>query len=266
MLAAATDGKPQTLPAIMKTILQIITLIYSIGSFACDCDEPKITEKYIQSDFVAKVTITKIYPNEKGSNSYRADIKIDELFKGETITHIFVYGRSDGGLGTSCDIFIHEKTKLVVYAWKNKVGKYGVGMCSGLLYLNYPNSNVKNRELEILKLFKSKKINFTDKTRYSETGTLQKKLNDYKGISLEKEFGIYEITFSSDLTIKEVKEICGFGGSIDYNLIQMLKETKWSSYNSEVKNKVSENSKLLVGFYFYKAEKGNLSFLSNYYL
>jgi hypothetical protein len=62
----------------MKNILQITIFLFSIGVFACDCSEPKITEKYIESEFVANVTILKIYPNEKNEKGYKANRKINE--------------------------------------------------------------------------------------------------------------------------------------------------------------------------------------------
>ena len=250
----------------MKKILQITIFLFSIGVFACDCDPPNITEKYTQSDFVANVTIIKIYPNQKNEHGYKADIKINELYKGDRLKSIYVYGRSDNGIGTSCDIYIPENTKLVAYASKNKDGNFGVGMCSGLLYLNKTNQQRQKRELDILNTFKSKDINFTDKINYREKAKLHKDLQQFKGIELEKNFGIYEITFASDLSIKNVSEISGFKNPIDQKLIEIIKKTEWTSFDKGVKNKVPENSKLLIGIYFYPKEKGNPSFLSQYYL
>ena len=252
----------------MKKIIRITIFLFSIGIFACDCDEPPITEKYVQSDFVANVTILKIYPNqkgEKGEKGYRADIKINELFKGEVLKSIYVYGQSDNGIGTSCDIFIPENTKLIAYARKNSDGNYGIGMCSGLFFLDKTNPKRQNRELKILRVFKSNNIDFTDKITYREKSKLRENLEQYKGIELDKDFGIYEITFESDLRIKSVTEISGFGNPIDQKLIEIIKQTVWSSNNEGINDKVPENSKLLIGIYFYPEEKGNPSFLSKYY-
>ncbi|GGE22895.1 hypothetical protein GCM10010831_24740 [Psychroflexus salis] len=254
------------LPPIMKKILQITIFLFSIGTFACTCDNPKITEKFIESDFVAKARIIKNYKNENSRELYKADIIISELYKGEELKSIYVAGRSDGGIGSSCAIFIPENTELIVYARKNKDGKYSVGMCSGLLYLNKRNLKRQKRELEILKMFKSKNISFTDKINYREKATLHKKLEQFKGIELDKSYGIYEITFAQDLTIKNVTEISGFKNSIDEKLIEIIKTTEWTSFDKGVKDKVPENSKLLIGIYFYPNEKGNQSFLSQYYL
>ena len=250
----------------MKKILQITIFLFSIGVFACTCDDPKITEKFIESDFVAKARIIKNYKNESSRELYKADIIISELFKGEKLKSIYVAGRSDGGMGSSCAIFIRENTELIIYARKNKDGKYSIGMCTGLLYLNNRNIKRQQRELNILKMFNSKNIKFTDKINYREKAKLHKELEQFKGVELEKNYGIYKITFDSDLTIKNVTEISGFGNPIDLKLIEIIKKTEWSSFDKGLKDKVPENSKLLIGIYYYKKEKGNLSFLSQYYL
>lgn len=249
----------------MKNILQITIFLFSIGVFACDCDEPKITEKFIESEFVANVTIMKIYPNQKNEQGYKADIKINELFKGERLKSIYIDGRSDNGIGSSCDIYIPVNTRLVAYARKNKDENFEIGMCSGLLYLNKTNQKRQKRELEILKTLKENKINRTDKITYLEKSKLRKNLEQFKGIKLEKNFGIYEITFESDLTIKSVTEISGFANPIDQKLIKIIEQTEWISNDKGVDNKVPDNSKLLIGIYFYPEEKGNPSFLSKYY-
>ena len=138
----------------MKKIIQIILLLFSGAVFACICDPPKVTEKYIESDFVAKAKIIKNYKNVSSEELYKADILISELFKGESLKSIYVAGRSDGNMGSSCSIFIPENTELIIYARKDKDGKYRIGMCSGLLYINKSNPKIQKRELEILKMLK----------------------------------------------------------------------------------------------------------------
>ena len=249
----------------MKKILQIFIFFFSLGLLACTCDDPKITEKFIQSDFVAKARIVRNYENESSKELYKSDIIIKELFKGEKLKSIYVGGRSDGKMGSSCSIFIPENTELIVYARKNEDGKYIVGMCSGLLYLNNRNLEKQKRELDILQMFKSENINFTDKINYREKAKLHKELEQFKGIELEKSYGIYEITFSSNLTIKSVIKISGFNNLIDQELIDIIKKTEWTSFDKGVKDKVPENSKLLIGIYYYPKEKDNPSFLSQWY-
>ena len=160
------------------------------------------------------ILFLKNYKNESSRELYKADIVISELFKGNELKSIYVAGRSDGGIGSSCAIFIPENTELIVYARKNKDGKYSVGMCSGLLYLNKRNIKRRKRELDILKMFKSKNIDFTDKINYREKAKLHKDLEQFKGIELEKSYGIYEIIFDSELNIKTVNEISGFDNTL----------------------------------------------------
>lgn len=253
---------------LMKKVFTIILILFSIKSFACDCDSPEITKKFTESDFVAKAKIVKVYKNQDEEEIYKADILIDELFKGESLKSIYVYGRSDGEIGSSCAIYIPENTELIIYARKDRKGLYGIGMCSGLLYLGSKNPKRKEkekRELEILKTFKENNINFTDRIHYQNKGDLHGSLEKYKVIELDENFAIFELIFDADLTIKEVKKISGFNQQIDTELIETLKKSKWTSYQQGVRDSVPENSRLLIGIYFYPAEKGNESFLSNYY-
>ncbi|MCK8143329.1 hypothetical protein MW871_15980 [Flavobacterium sp. I-SCBP12n] len=250
----------------MRKTLQIITFLFSIANYACICNDQSITEKYIQSEFVAKVKIIKNYKNVDSKEIYKADIIINELYKGESLKSIYINGRSDGNMGSSCSIFIPENTELIIYAQKNNNGKYTIGMCSGLLYLKKSNLKKQVRELEILKIFKTQGINLTDKINYREKGTLSKKLEEFKGIKLDKEYGIYEINFDSNLKITNVKQISGFENPIDKKLMDILSTTEWTRTEEILKNEVTENRKLIIGIYFYKSEKENSSFLSQFYL
>jgi hypothetical protein len=252
----------------MKNLFAVVVCFLSMSSFACVCGTRTMTEKYIESDFVAIVTITKIYPNERNSNFYRADIKIDELYKGEKLKSIYVYGRSNRyEIGTSCDIYIPVNTKFVAYADKNDLGFYNVGMCSGLLYLNKTRIKFQENELAILKTLKSKTINFTDKTNYREISNSSLELQKYKGVKLEKRYAIFEIIFETDLVIKKVEIISGFGNPVDNELVEILSRTKWSIRNRlGVKSEAQEESKFLIALYYYEAEKGDKSFISFNYL
>ena len=266
----------------MKKILQIFIILFSSGIFACDCDPPSITEKYSRSDFVARARIIKNYKNESEIELYRADIVITELYKGDSLKSIYVRGVVGDGVyvvvGSSCAISIPEDTELIIYAGKSRDGKYTVGMCSGLMYLDYSaryrKKTLKNeyelkkqkREIDILNTFKEKGIHYTSKINYREKITLHKNLEQFKGIELEKTYGIYEITFESDLTIKNVSEISGFGNPIDQKLIEIIGKTEWTSYNKEIKDKVPVNSKLLIGIFYYEKGKDYSSFVSQYYL
>lgn len=53
---------------------------------------------------------------------------------------------------SSCDIDIPEGTELIIYAHQENEEQYGVGLCSGLLYLNDVGTQPEkaDRELRIL--------------------------------------------------------------------------------------------------------------------
>ncbi len=97
-------------------------------SFACECDPPPITEKYLN-------------------------------YKGKLLKSIYVQGRNTSNeldIGSSCAIFIKEGTELIAYGRKDKKGRTTIGMCSGLLYLDGKYSKDEKRELSILKTLKKK--------------------------------------------------------------------------------------------------------------
>lgn len=258
------------LPPIMKKVILILISLTSIGVFACQCDPPKIAESYIQSDFVANVIVTKIYQNKKNEQGYRADIIITKLFKGEYQKSIYIYGQSDNSTENSCDINIPTNTKFIVYAEKNKEGNYGVGYCSRRLNLTENNLKKQQLELKILETFIDNKIHYTSKIKYSEKGDFSKpniirELQNLKGIELQNDFGFYEITFSSELTIKSVVTISGFNDLTDQKLINIFKNKSWESYDNGIKNRVPQNSKFIIGIHYYRSQEKNSSFLSLFY-
>jgi hypothetical protein len=65
--------------------------------------------KYLQSAFVALVTISETFPNHGAALHYKSNIVIHELFKGKSVRSILVEGSSDGKRRT-CDIFFKKGT------------------------------------------------------------------------------------------------------------------------------------------------------------
>ena len=148
---------------IKHTFLFFALLLFT-KAFSCDCGFQKFHESYIQSDFVAKIKIIKTYKNINNSDLYKADILIEDLYKGKKTGSIYIYGNNGKDLTNSCDIFISENEELVVFSRKNSKGQYVIGMCSRLLYLNKITNTKKQKErylkeIEILKILKTKKIN-----------------------------------------------------------------------------------------------------------
>ena len=251
----------------MKKVLQIVIFISIATASACDCMIPSITEKYMRSDFVAKIRISKVYMNDGSEEVYKSDIEILELYKGNRINSIYVAGRSDNLMGSSCSIYIPENTELIIYAGRAKDGKYFIGACSGHLYTKnyyYINQEKIKREEAILTTFKTKNINISNKGFFDTNGSIGDELEKFKGIRLDKSFAIYEITFSSKLAVKRIREISGFGTSIDKELIKILKRVEWRSFENGLENKVPNNTKILYGIYYYGPEKDNQSFLSQH--
>jgi len=252
----------------MKNLLLLFFLLCYNATFACHCRHKKFAEKYTQSDFVAIAKIVKVYKNEGAEMFYKADISISALYKGNRTSSIYIWGSSDGNSRSSCDIFFPEGTELIIYANRRSKTDYIFGSCSG--YVNLTTKyNSKKREIDMLDSLKKLHINYTSKIRLG-TGSFSGALEQFKGIKLDRTYGLYEITFSSELSVKSVRQIIGFGDEIDNKLIQMLEKSGWvsslhdSSAYEVIKNHIPDNSKHLVGFYFYPAEKGYQSFVSEY--
>ena len=253
----------------MKKILQIIIFFSITISSACDCVISNFTEKYSHADFVAEIKITKTYPNQGNKELYKSDIQILNLFKGDSLNSIYVVGRSDENMGSSCDIYIPEETQLLAYAYKNEDGKYLIEMCSGLTYTKnhyYINDEKVIKEKEMLSVLKKENKKLINRIRFDNNGYLNEQLNQFRGVELNKEFSLFEIKFSSDLKVKQVKVISGFEKDLDKKLVDILKSIEWRSFNNGVKNKIPENTKMLFEIHYYPGEKGNSSFLSRNFL
>ncbi len=245
----------------VKFALILIGLFCSFQGYACVCSHYKFMEKYIRSDFVARVTIVKNFPNRDSSFFYKANIVIKQLFKGDSVKSILIEGSSDGKKRTSCDIYFKEGTEMLVYAQLNGSGQYTFNSCSGYCVLTNGNLRGELRELEMLDFLDKNNIKTTDKTFYG--ANLHDKLNTLRDIKVSKTFAIYEITFATGLHVDSVKTITGFSPELDNQLGTILKEAHWVS-DRGWKNKVPPGSKLLFGFYYYPAQGKDSSFISEW--
>lgn len=251
----------------MKKILFLLLLFQSTYSLACECMPPQLTDNYMKSDVVARVKIIKNYQNEDSEEIYKSDIKIIEQFKGEKLSSIYIAGRSDNKLGSSCSIFIPVGTELILFTSINRNDIYVVGACSRLQYLNHSHFKRQKRALNILETLKSKKVLFTSKIKYQQTPNSHNFLDEFKGLKLNKNFALFELTFKANLTVKKVEKISGFDNEIDSKLIEILEKTSWSVFDCTMEDRNSfENEKLLIAIYYYPSENGYESFLSRVYL
>ncbi len=221
----------------------------------------------MHSDFVAKIRIVKNYKSEGKEELYKSDILIEELYKGQPLKFIYVEGRNtdnDLDIGSSCAIFIEEGTELIAYGTKDDKGRMTIGMCSGLLYLTGIYKKNGTQEIEILRTLKKNNISYTNNINIRPKGGFLG-LKIFSGIELEKSFAIYEITFSSDMKVKNVREISGFGNKIDRQLLEIIRNREWTpNHNTELSD-ISENCKVLLGIYYYPKTRGHKSFLSRFY-
>lgn len=255
----------------MKTILLIILTAICNDATACVCLPIRFREKFTESDFVAHVKVVKVYKNEGDDPFYKSDILIYDLFKGERIATIQIEGSSiPNERRSSCDLFFPENTELIVYASKKPDGQYHFDSCSGSVQITGKYENEK-RELAMLHDLRQHHINFTSKISFYKMGDFKTELEPFNNIKqLSKAYALFEITFSSHLTVKSVKVVSGFGTDIDDKLKAILQNAEWlsTSYdtpqNTIIKNEVLEDSKLLMGFYFYPSDKGYESFVSEY--
>jgi len=256
----------------LKKLLLLFFVFYSVNSFACSCMPPNFTEKFMRSDFVAVAKIVRVYPNEGDKELYKADIVVLDLFKGENLTSIYIAGRSDGKKGSSCSIFIPENTEMIIYASETDDEKFSFNFCSGYLILNQKSKyweDKQKQELEMLQVLKAKHINYTNKIWFGKKMGFSEELKRFSGIQLNKSYAIFELTFGADLIIKSVKQISGFGNDFDNELVKILEKSSWVSSDVKsqydiIRNTVPEGSKVLVGFYFYNAEKEYKSFVGEY--
>ncbi len=252
----------------MTALLFCAFMLRSVQSCACDCLSPKFTEKYMGADFVARVLIRKVYMNKGENMFYKSDIVIHDLYKGTPIKSIEIEGSSDGRKRSSCDISLPENTELLVYAREITKRKYRFDSCSGYVILNAENSAANQRELDMLNLLRKRKINYTNKIWFGKRNGFQAELERFKGVQLNRDFAMYEMTMSKNMTVKKVEQIIGFGNEVDDELRQILEKSAWvsSQFSGEgfATNTIPEDSKHLVCFYFYKAGKGHKSFVSEY--
>ncbi len=223
----------------------------------------------MRSEFVAEVKITKVYENEGEEEIYKSDIEILNLYKGDPLKSIYVAGRSDGKMGSSCAIRIHENTELIAYGHKNKDGEMVIGMCSGLTYTKnhyFINNKRIDREKRMLSALREKNIVLTNKVHVSNYSSLNDELKQFKGLELEKDFAIFEIEFDSDLKVKNIKSITGFEGSLNMKLMKILKNLEWQSYYNGERNVVPESRRILFEINYYKDEENNTTFLTQHLL
>ncbi|KAA0989169.1 hypothetical protein [Dyadobacter aurulentus] len=244
----------------LKIILTTLYIIQSIAASATVCIPIEFIGKYETSAFIARVTITSVVPNEKDRFYYKSDISIRTLYKGPRITSILIEGSSDGKVRMTSDIFFPKNTELLVYARLNEDGQHIFGSCSGYQILDKKPSHATRRELAMLDVLKKK--HKPGSTIYRYSAEFGDQLKPLRGISLSKSFAIYEITFGSGRQIDSVRTVSGFTYEIDEKLKTIVKSADWIGHDPDPG--ASKGKKRLVAFYYYEAEKNELSFIGEW--
>jgi hypothetical protein len=248
----------------MKWAISIYILFISSSIYACECSRIlHFTEKYMTSDFVAEITILKNHSNKNGNKYYRADIEIDHLYKGDTISSINVFGSGNSRMPfSSCDIGFKENTKLIIYSTKSQNGEHGVNSCSGYSVLNSSVNRRIDKELKMLRDLEEKNINYISTIKYKATFFQKDAFDQFQGVKLDKDYAIFQINFETDMSIESVDIVSGFNHTIDLEIQQILFKSKWSRASGRANLKRS----MLVNYYYYETKHPSQSFLSTFNL
>lgn len=248
--------------------LILIFLFSSFNFFACSCSPNSLDASYLNSDFVAKIKILKKYKNTENNDFYKVDIKILDLYKGNHISSIYIYGDSEQPQDSACWIYTDVDDELIVYA--NKDDQVKIGACSRILILDngktYKFERVYSDEgrfvSEIKVLSALKKYNI----EYVNNGKLNFDINCFLrlvNIDLinndlpitKNDLAIYEFTLNSDNGIKKVKTLQGFNKKIDRRIKKIIKQQKWGN-DFFKSNGFSKGTKSFITIYYEKSHNG----------
>ncbi len=249
----------------IKYLFTVVLLFFGAKSFACDCAFNEPVHGFSTEEFVGHIKITKVYPNEGKSSVYKADIELLELFKGSKINSIFVRGRSDGKIGTSCDVFYPEGSELVVTASRNSSGQLVFGMCSFIIDLNAEGrSNQIN--LDVIRTISKWDNTYSSNLEYFISSEFADLLESKKGLQLKEKFALFEVKFNDEQLPIEVNMIKGFDDSVDAEIVETLSNCTYKLRTFGADKPSSDSIKIVVPVYFYPEERGNRSFVSTYAL
>ena len=246
--------------SILKKIIPIILFLYSLGSFACTCSSTNTDKSFLTSDFVAKIKILKKYENVDDSEFYKADIEILDLYKGDKVESILIYGNYKNKQDSACWIYTEENENLIIYANLNSENKETVYACGRVIYLDKVTFNTKNgefskqkiydREIDILTTLKNNKIDYSNNGKiYFDISCFLRLIaidlnNETTKVEID-EFGIFEFTIGKDFKVSKVNVIKGFNKKIDREIKKIIKQQRWTKeFGSE--NKLNQGIKSFV--------------------
>ncbi len=230
---------------------------------ACGCSFSNPSDRFVSADFVGRIRIVKVYPNEADNKPYKADVEIIEHFKGDKIKSIYIAGRSDGSLGSSCDVFYPEGSDLLVFARNDSGGRISFGMCSfPIVFENNLEQNL--RDLEIVRVLSKYDSTLTAKYEPIISSSFSEFLESKKGIKLKEQYALFEVVLDDQVSPSEVNLIKGFEDEIDSEIINELFKSTWEIRFHRKEDSVEGAVKVIVPVYFHPPEMGEKSFLSNF--
>ncbi|MGG8495285.1 hypothetical protein ACQY1Q_02610 [Tenacibaculum sp. TC6] len=260
------------LSSIIKKAFVILILLNIQNLFACSCGIVPLMDRIPMSDFIATAKILKVSPDKENSNLHNIEIEIIELYKGKATSNLKIYSV----LNSSCAFYTPENSKWLIFANKNKNGDLSFGFCSGAKQLDrkfysdrYPNAEKNHKKsielkLQVLDYLKRSEIQpsneFGLRASFSD-GCLK----NFKGIEVKNNrFALYELTIENDLSISEVKAIKEFDTeSLKLDLLNCVKESV-EVYARKKEIEIPNKTRIIIGLYYYPAERSNLSFIGQF--
>lgn len=245
-------------------------LIFSVHKvFACSCGIVPLMDRIPMSDFIATAKILKISPDKENSELHNIEIEIINLYKGQPTKYLKIHSV----LNSSCAFYTPENSEWLIFASKNKSGDLSFGYCSGAKRLDrkfdsdrYPHAEknykksieLKLQVLEYLKNYEIQTSNEFELITSFSNGCLK----NFKGYEVETDrFALYELTIEIDLSIIEVKALKEFDNdNLKSDLLNCVKESV-KVYTRKKETEISNNTKIIIGLYYYASERGNESFI-----
>jgi len=254
----------------MKNLILTFLLIYNVNSFACKCESTNLDTSFLTSSFVAKIKVIKKYKNLEEDDYYKIDIKILDLYKGNQIGSIYIYGNSEYPQDSACWIYTDVDDEIIVYVSKYENGRTEVRHCSRILILDnekyykfersYSKKERFDDESKILGVLKNYNIKYSNngKIIFNVSCFLHLLNVDLLNNKLSKpknRLAIYEFTLGNDYDIKKVKTLKGFNKKIDRKIKKIIKQQKWTKDFGK-KNNLKKGIKSFVIIYYLKRYDG----------
>jgi len=159
-----------------RLIILIFILLFNFtNGFTCDCDgEYSYNSEFYHSDVILSGKVKKVF--DRTIDSYKVEIEINSLFKGDSISEFLVYSIPENFeivengdtliYMSDCDIYLRVGEEWLIYADQNIKGRYGLGFCSATKKL----SEASKAELDFLNYNKNHVI--TDNSRFYSSDEL----------------------------------------------------------------------------------------------